>query len=70
MGCINNSPVIKVKSIKSFKKGIKIQNESEDFEDKIFSFSDFTVEENDNSNSAQSQILIDAKIENNELIFL
>ena len=70
MGCINNSPVIKVKSIKSFKKGIKIQNESEDFEDKIFSFSDFTIEENDNSNSAQSQILIDAKIENNELIFL
>ena len=70
MGCINNSPVIKVKSIKSFKKGIKIQNESEDFEDKIFSFSDFTIEENDNSNSAQSQILSDAKIENNELIFL
>ena len=74
MGCINKSPIIRVKSIvksiKSFKKGIKIQNESEDFEDKIFSFSDFTIEENDNSNSAQSQILIDAQIENNELIFL
>ena len=76
MGCVNTSPVIKVKSIKSFKKEIKKntrQNESEeDLENKVFSFSDFTVEDTETSNSldGQSQISIDAQIENKELIFL
>ena len=76
MGCVNTSPVIKVKSIKSFKKEIKKntrQNESEeDLANKVFSFSDFTVEDTETSNSldGQSQISIDAQIENKELIFL
>ena len=75
MGCINNGPVIKVKSVRSFKKKVKKdikQDESEDFADKIFGFSDFTIEETDNSNSVdkQSQISINARVENNELIFL
>ena len=74
MGCINKRPIIRVKSIRSFKKEVKKdikQNESkDDHADKEFSFSDFTFEETENSNSAQSQILIDAQIENNELIFL
>ena len=76
MGCVNAGPVIKVKSIKSFKKEIKKntrQNESEeDLENKVFSFSDFTVEDTETSNSldGQSQISIDAQIENKELIFL
>ena len=74
MGCINTNPVIKVKSVKSFKKKVKIdlkQDESEDLADKIFSFSDFTIEETDDSNSVdkQSQISINARVENNELIF-
>ena len=74
MGCINTSPVIKVKSIKSFKKEVKKDtnlNESEDLANKVFSFSDFSVDDTDASNSVdeQSQILIDAQIENNELIF-
>ena len=74
MGCINTNPVIKVKSVKSFKKKVKIdlkQDESEDLVDKIFSFSDFTIEETDDSNSVdkQSQISINARVENNELIF-
>ena len=75
MGCINSSPVIKVNSIKSFKKEVKKDmklNESEDLENKVFSFSDFTIEDTDVSNSinVQSKILINAQIENNELIFL
>ena len=74
MGCVNTSPVIKVKSIKSFKKEVKKDtnlNESEDLANKVFSFSDFSVDDTDASNSVdeQSQILIDAQIENNELIF-
>ena len=75
MGCVNTSPVIKVKSIKSFKKEVQKDmklNESEDLENKVFSFSDFTVEDTDVSNSVdeQSQILIDAQIKDKELIFL
>ena len=75
MGCVNTSPVIKVKSIKSFKKEVQKDmklNESEDLENKVFSFSDFTVEDTDASNSVdeQSQILIDAQIKDKELIFL
>ena len=75
MGCVNTSPVIKVKSIKSFKKEVQKDmklNESEDLENKVFSFSDFTVEDTETSNSldGQSQISIDAQIENKELIFL
>ena len=75
MGCINNGPVIKVKSVRSFKKKIKKEikhDEIEDFADKIFGISDFTIEETDDSNSVdkQSKISINARIENNELIFL
>ena len=76
MGCINTNPVIKVNSIESFKKEIKKnikQNECEDLEDKILNFSDLIAENINTSNNIeeeQSQILIDAKIENNELIFL
>ena len=75
MGCINASPVIKVKSIKSFKKEVKKEmklNESEDLENKVFSFSDFTVDDTEASNSIneQSQIFINAQIEKNELVFL
>ena len=77
MGCINSGPVIKVKSIKSFKKAVKKniknkkENESENLEDKVFSFSDFTIDTDDsNSFNEQSQIKIDAHIENNELIFV
>ena len=75
MGCINTNTVIRVKSVKSFKKKIKAdlkQDESEDLADKIFSFSDFTIEETDDSNSVdkQSQISINARVENNELIFI
>ena len=74
MGCVNTSPVIKVNSIKSFKKEVEKDtnlNESEDLANKVFSFSDFSVDDTDASNSIneQSQILIDAQIENNELIF-
>ena len=74
MGCVNAGPVIKVKSIKSFKKKVEKDiklNESEDLANKVYSFSDFTVENTDASNSIdnQSQILIDAQIEKNELIF-
>ena len=74
MGCVNTSPVIKVKSIKSFKKEVEKNtnlNESEDLANKVFSFSDFSVDDTEASNSVneQSQILIDAQIENNELIF-
>ena len=77
MGCVNTGPVIKVKSIKSFKKVIKKniknkkENESEDLDNKILSFSDFTIDTDDsNSFNEQSQIKIDAHIENNELIFV
>ena len=75
MGCINTSTTIKVKSIKTFKKEIeknKKQNESELLSKKVYSFSDFTIEDSESLNSAneQSQILIDAQIKNNELIFL
>ena len=75
MGCINTSATIKVKSIRSFKReiirNIK-ENESENIDDKDFSFSDFTLEEIDDSNSSdeKSRILFDAKVQNNELIFL
>ena len=74
MGCVNISTTIKVKSIKSFKKEIEKnlkQNESEELSNKTLSFSDFTFEDTDDQNSAdeQSQILINAQIKNNELIF-
>ena len=75
MGCINTSPVIKIKSIKSFKekieKNIK-QNKSQNLSNKVLSFSDFTLEDSAASNSVneQSQILIQAQIEDKELIFL
>ena len=75
MGCINTSPVIKIKSIKSFKETIekKIkQNKSQDPSNKVLSFSDFSLEDSVDSNSVneQSQILIQAQIEDKELIFL
>ena len=75
MGCINTSATIKVKSIRSFKReiirNIK-ENEGEYIDDKDFSFSNFTIEEIDDSNSSdeKSRILFDAKVQNNELIFL
>ena len=74
MGCVNTKPVIKVNSIKFFKKEIEKHiksRESEALENKVLSFSDFTIEDFDLSNSKneQSKILIDAHIENNELIF-
>ena len=75
MGCINTSATIKVKSIRSFKReiirNIK-ENEGENIDNKDFSFSDFTIEEIDDSNSSdeKSRILFDAKVQNNELIFL
>ena len=75
MGCINKCPVVKIKSIKSFKekieKNIK-QNESQDLSNNILSFSDFTVKDSAASISVneQSQILIQAQIEDKELIFL
>ena len=75
MGCINTNTAIKVKSIKSFKKEIEKnmkQNESEVLSKKVYSFSDFTIEDSDSLNSVnrQSRILIEAEIKNNELIFL
>ena len=75
MGCINTNTTIKVKSIKSFKKEIEKnmkQNESEVLSKKVYSFSDFTIEDSDSLNSVnrQSRILIEAEIKNNELIFL
>ena len=75
MGCINTNPVIKVKSIKSFKKKLIKQikqNESEDNSNTELNLSDFTIENTDNSSSEdkESKILINAQIENNELIFL
>ena len=71
MGCVNTSPVIKVKSINPFKKEIQ-KNEIDNLAYKILHFSDFIAEDADVSNISdqQSQILIDAKIENNELVFL
>ena len=74
MGCINTITKIKVESIKSFKEetanNIK-QNESEELSNKFFIFSDFTIEDTDDSNSSddQSQILTNVQIKNNELIF-
>ena len=75
MGCINTNQKIKVKSIKSFKEEIKRklkQEIREDLSNKIFSFSDFVVDDDEVSKSSNeySQILIDAQIKNNELIFL
>ena len=75
MGCINTNQKIKVKSIKSFKEKIKrnLKKEiREDLSNKIFSFSDFIVDDDEVSKSSDeySQILIDAQIKNNELIFL
>ena len=76
MGCISSNPVIKIKSIETFKKKIKKnikQNESEDLADKILNFSGLIIGNSNTSNNSkgkQSQILIEAKIENNELIFL
>ena len=75
MGCINTNTTIKVKSIKSFKKEIEKnikQNKSEVLSKKVYSFSDFTIEDSDSLNSVnrQSRILIEAEIKNNELIFL
>ena len=55
MGCINTSTTIKVKSIKTFKKEIEKnikKNESELLSKKVYSFSDFTIEDNDSLNSA------------------
>ena len=75
MGCINTSPVIKIKSIKTFKKEIIkniLQNGGEDFSNIISRFPNFSIENEEASYTlnAQSEILIDAQIENKELIFL
>ena len=76
MGCISSNPIIKIKSIETFKKKIKKnikQNESEDLADKILNFSGLIIGNSNTSNNSegkQSQILIEVKIENNELIFL
>ena len=75
MGCINASTTIRVKSIRSFKKEITkniIQNESEELSSNVFNFLNYTFEDSDilNSEDEQSKILINAQVENNELIFL
>ena len=57
MGCLNTNRVIKINSTLSFKKENK---------------KTFIVKDTEVSKEAeeQSQIIIDARIENNELIFL
>ena len=58
MGCINTNPVIKVKSIKSFKKKLIKQikqNESEDNSNTELNLSDFTIENTDNSSSEDKE---------------
>ena len=74
MGCVESSKVIVVKSMNSFKKFIKDNNEeNEDIKDKIFRFSDFYFEDTENSHmfsNDQSDILLNGRIENNELILM
>ena len=74
MGCVESSKVIVVKSMNSFKKFIKDNNEeNEDIRDKIFRFSDFYFEDTENSrmfSNDQSDILLNGRIENNELILM
>ena len=74
MGCVQSSKVIIVKSIKSFKKIAKHNDEeNEDIRGKIFHFSDFEIENTENSNmfsNDQSEILINGRIENHELILV
>ena len=57
MGCLNTNRVIKINSTLSFKKENK----------KTFIVKDIEVPK---EAEEQSQIIIDARIENNELIFL
>ena len=72
MGCIHNSPVVVIHSIKSFKKEAK-KNLAPKKSEYPFNI-DITItdEEDDTSHSSleQSRIPIKAKMENNELIFL
>ena len=73
MGCINNTPKIIIRSMKTFKQEARKNLEHKQCEDSANKeFTSSSEEENDTSHSSleQSQIPIKAKMEDNELIFL
>ena len=74
MGCINNSPKVIIRSMKSSKKGALKDSEhehQENLDNKYFTSPSSEEEDNSfHSSLEQSQIPIKAKMEGNELIFL
>ena len=74
MGCINTYPKITIHSMESFKKETRKQlDQIKDKEDPIDKILNYLEDKNDDisrSYSGQSEIPIEAKVENSEFIFL